>query len=115
MVSMALRDYARFLQLHLRGMLGQDDSGFTADMINQLHKTRIITGRPFENAYAAGWVIEKVNNETIHWHSGSAGNFMVFMAINPARKKGIVVVTNVGGSPGRVGWDIVEKMLAHGP
>jgi len=57
-------------------------------------------------------VIQKVNNETIHWHNGSAGNFMVYMAINPVRKKGIVVVTNVGSAQGnRVCWDIVERML----
>lgn len=112
MVSMTLKDYARFLQLHLRGMQGQDDAGFTAGMIDQLHKTRIVTGLPFELAYAAGWMIEKVKGETIHWHSGSAGNFVVYMAINPARKKGVVVVTNVGGILGdRVCWSIMEKML----
>lgn len=111
-VSMTLRDYARFVQLHLRGLLGKDDSGFTGDMINQLHLTRIVTGRPFDNAYAAGWLLEKVNGESIHFHAGSAGNFMVYMAINPDRKKGIVVVTNVGGSQGaRVCWDIIERML----
>jgi CubicO group peptidase (beta-lactamase class C family) len=112
MVSMTLRDYARFLQLHLRGLEGQDDSGFTADMISRLHKTRVMTGKPFESAYAAGWVVQKINGEIIHAHAGSAGNFLVYMAINPARKKGVVVVTNVGGSlGGRVCWDIIEKML----
>ncbi len=114
-VSMTLRDYARFLQLHLRGLLGKDDSGFTAEMINQLHQTRIMTGGPFESAYAAGWLVENVNGETIHLHAGSAGNFLVYMAINPARKKGLVVVTNVGGSQGgRVCWDIIERMLTGG-
>ena len=111
-VSLTLRDYARFLQLHLRGLLGTEDSGYTADMISQLHQKRIITGRPFENAYAAGWVVEKWNGETIHWHNGSAGSFMVLMAINPARKKGVAIVTNVGGSQGnRVCMDIMERML----
>lgn len=115
LVSMTIKDYARFLQLHLRGLLGRDDAGYTVDMISQVHQKRIMTGMPFESAYAAGWAIEKVNNATIHWHAGSAGSFMVFMAVNPARKKGVVVVTNVGGAPGgRVGWDIVEKLLAHG-
>jgi len=115
-VSMTLRDYARFLQLHLRGLLGQDDAGFSPDMIRQLHQTRIVTGRPFEQAYAAGWMTEKINGETVHWHSGSAGNFVVYMALNPERKKGLVVVTNVGGSQGgRVGWDIIERMLSGGP
>lgn len=114
-ISMSLHDYARFLQLHLRGLLGTEDSGFTSDMIRQLHQTRIMTGMPFKSAYAAGWVVEDVNGESIHWHAGSAGNFMVFMAINPARKKGIVVVTNVGNTQGsRVGWDIVERMLTGG-
>lgn len=111
-VSMTLKDFARFLQLHLRGIVGQDDAGFSAAMIDQLHKTRIITGLPFESSYASGWFIQRVNGEKILWHSGSAGNFVVYMAINPVRQKGVVVVTNVGGiQGGRVGWDIVEKML----
>lgn len=110
--SMNLRDYARFLQLHLRGLLGVNDSGFTADMISKLHQSLVVTGKPFEEAYAAGWVIQKLNGETIHWHAGSAGNFMAIMAINPGRKKGVVVVTNVGSVQGsRVCWDIMEKML----
>lgn len=115
-VSLTLHDFARFVQLHLRGMMGQDDSGITADMIKQLHEPRIITGLPFENAYAAGWSIQKVNGETIHMHAGSAGNFLVYMAINPARKKGLVVVTNVDGAEGgRVCWDIIERLLTGKP
>jgi hypothetical protein len=40
---------------------------------------------------------------------------MVYMAINPAWKKGVVVVTNVGSSQGvRVCWDIIERMLTGG-
>jgi CubicO group peptidase (beta-lactamase class C family) len=114
-VSMTLRDYARFVQLHLRGMLGKDDAGFTAGMINQLHEARIITGGRFDQAYAAGWVVEKVNGEIIHWHNGSAGNFMVYMAINPGRAKGLVVVTNVGpGLGSTVCWDILERLLTSG-
>lgn len=114
-VSMTLADYARFLQLHLRGLLGQADAGYSADMIQQLHQPRVKTGRPFEQVYTAGWTIERVNGETIHWHNGSAGTFMVYMAINPARSKGVVVVTNVGGVQGfRVSWDIVERMLTGG-
>jgi CubicO group peptidase (beta-lactamase class C family) len=114
-VTMNLRDYARFLQLHLRGLLGRDDAGFTPEMIHQLHLPRVKTRGPFEQAYAAGWLVENVNGETIHWHNGSAGNFMVYMAINPAWKKGVVVVTNVGSSQGvRVCWDIIERMLTGG-
>ncbi len=112
MASMTLRDYARFAQLHLRGMLGRDDAGFASDMISQLHKPRISIDSPLDSAYASGWVIEKVYGREIHWHNGSAGNFMVYMAINPERKKGVVVVTNVGDEQGdRVCWDIVERML----
>ncbi|NTW59002.1 MAG: beta-lactamase family protein [Nitrospirae bacterium] len=114
-VTMNLRDYGRFLQLHLRGLLGRDDAGYTPEMINQLHRTRVRTRGPFEQAYASGWMVEKVNGETIHWHNGSAGNFMVYMAINPGRKKGVVVVTNVGSSQGvRVCWDIIERVLTGG-
>jgi CubicO group peptidase (beta-lactamase class C family) len=112
MASMTLRDYARFVQLHLRGMLGRDDAGFSSDMVGQLHQARIRIDSSLGGDYAAGWVIEKVYGRELHWHNGSAGNFMVYMAINPTRKKGVVVVTNVGDVQGdRVCWDIVERML----
>ena len=114
-VTMNLRDFARFLQLHLRGLLGRDDAGFSADMIRQLHQVRVMTRGPFDQGYAAGWLVEKFNGETIHWHNGSAGSFYVFMAINPARKKGVVIVTNVGPLLGeRVSLDIMERMLTGG-
>lgn len=111
-VSMTLRDYARFVQLHLRGLRGRDDAGFKAETIKQLHRRWVETGMPFEQAYAAGWVIEQVNGETIHWHNGSAGTFYVLMAINPARDQALAIVTNVGPLAGhRAAWDIMERML----
>jgi CubicO group peptidase (beta-lactamase class C family) len=113
-VSLTLGDFARFVQLHLRGMLGQADSGYSPDMIRQLHKTQLVKTMPV-GSYAAGWVLRKVSGEMIQWHNGSAGNFMVYMAINRDRKKGIVVVSNVGGRQGdRAGWDIIKTMLTGG-
>ncbi|MBI4651786.1 hypothetical protein HY745_10985 [Candidatus Desantisbacteria bacterium] len=35
-LSLPLQNFARFVQLHLRGMQGKDDSGFTVNMINEL-------------------------------------------------------------------------------
>lgn len=81
-------------------------------MIQQLHQPRVKTKAPFGQAYAGGWLIENVNGETIHWHNGSAGNFYVIMAINPARKKAVAIVTNVGSALGhQVSWDILERIL----
>jgi len=38
------------------------------------------------------------------------------MAINPDRKKGVVVVTNVGDRLGnRVCWNIIERLLTGDP
>ncbi len=115
MVSMTVRDSARFVQLHLRGLLGRDDAGFTSTMINQLHQPRIAIDDPLDGRYAAGWVIEKINGREIHWHNGSTGNFFVYMAIDPEQKKGVVVVTNVGDEQGnRVCWDILVRLLIGG-
>lgn len=112
-VSLTLHDFARFVQLHLRGLQGQDDSGFSAGVIKALHQPQVLTRGPFDQAYAAGWIIEKVNGETIHWHNGTMGSFYALMAINPQRKKALAVVTNVGPSQGhRVSWDILERILA---
>ena len=115
MVNMTVREYARFVQLHLRGLLGRDDAGFPSDMIKQLHQPRIDMETPLGTAYAAGWLRETVKGRELHWHNGSTGNFYTYMAIDPERGKAVVVVTNVGDVQGdRVGWDIIFRLLIGG-
>jgi CubicO group peptidase (beta-lactamase class C family) len=116
-ISLTLHDFARFLQLHLRGLLGHDDTGYTADMINQLHLMRIMNvPRLGASAYAAGWYIYTFNHETIHEHGGSNPGFVAEMLINPVRKKGFVFVSNIdqtGGEP--VGMAIFKALVSDGP
>ena len=115
MVNMTLKEYARFAQLHLRGLLGTDDAGFSSDMISRLHQPRIDMESPLKMAYASGWVRETVNGRELHWHNGSTGNFYTYMAIDPERGKAVVVVTNVGDAQGdRVCWDIIFRLLIKG-
>jgi CubicO group peptidase (beta-lactamase class C family) len=115
-ISLTLHDFARFLQLHLRGLLGRDDAGYTADMINQLHLMRIMkVPRLGESAYAAGWFIYTFNNETIHKHGGSNPGFVAEMLINPVHKKGFVFVSNIGQTGGeQVGMAIFKALVFDG-
>lgn len=89
-VAMPLPDYARFVQLHLRGLLGQDNY-LRASTYQVLH-----FGHP---AYAYGWGVSKVaaTGAPVSLHDGSAGTFFCHTIIYPAEQVAFVIITNAGG------------------
>lgn len=89
-VAMPLPDYARFVQLHLQGLLGQDNY-LRANTYQVLH-----FGQP---AYAYGWAVNKVaeTGAPVSVHDGSAGTFFCHTIIFPSERVAYVVITNAGG------------------
>ncbi len=87
--AMSLADYAKFLQLHLRGLAGKDGL-LKAESIKRLHSP--IGG------HAAGWGVSIVGGEPVSGHSGSGGTFYVLAHIWPQRQLALVAATNAGGS-----------------
>lgn len=88
-VAMPLPDYARFVQLHLQGLLGQNNY-LRASSYQLLH-----FGQP---AYAYGWSVSKVagTDEPVSLHDGSAGTFFCHTIIFPSERAAYVVITNSG-------------------
>jgi D-alanyl-D-alanine carboxypeptidase len=87
-ISMTMAGYARFLQMHLRGLAGQDDV-LRAATIRQLHQP--------DGEYAFGWSIQNNSSGVAHFHEGSAGTFHIVTVLIPARGVAAATVTNAGG------------------
>lgn len=89
-VAMPLLDYARFIQLHLQGLLGHNNY-LKGSTYQRLH-----FGHP---AYAYGWQVSKVatTGAPVSLHDGSAGTFFCHTILYPSEQVAFVVITNAGG------------------
>lgn len=86
-LSFNTRDFARFVQLHLRGLRGTS-TYLSPSTFLQLH-----TPAP-GFAYAAGWATIEQDGRRISLHEGNSGLFYAFMIIDPANDVAAVVVGN---------------------
>ncbi len=88
-VHSSVKDLAKFLMAHMRGLNGKDNL-LTADTYQELHTSK-------EGYYAGGWIIRKSENGMIiHEHLGSAGSFLAYMGMVPETETGWVIAVNVG-------------------
>jgi CubicO group peptidase (beta-lactamase class C family) len=90
-VNASLEGYARFLQLHLRGIRG-DAELLSADAYARLHS-------PVLDMFAAGWVVYELDGVVTSFHSGSPNNFFAVAGIQPSRDLAVAVVANAAGEP----------------
>lgn len=90
-LSLSLRDYMKFLGLHLSGLTGAPE---------------ILDGATFATLHHAydslsmGW-IEGTNPDSgtlVSFHEGSDGTFTAFVVLRPAEGRAVAVITNCGGS-----------------
>jgi D-alanyl-D-alanine carboxypeptidase len=95
-VSMRLADYGRFLQLHLRGLMGRPAVAadgktelLSGELLGELHEPN--------GDYACGWGISDRDGVRSSSHQGSAGTFHVIAILQPGRGVGVAVVSNAGG------------------
>lgn len=87
-LSLSLLDYARFIQLHLRGLTG-DPELLTAGSFSQLHQP--------VGDYAMGWGEIDLGGERTATHDGSTGTFYATVIMQPHLDLAVVVVSNAGG------------------
>jgi CubicO group peptidase (beta-lactamase class C family) len=89
-VAICPGDYARFLELHLRGLEGHDGL-LKADTIRHLHA-------PVEgNDYAFGWIVSDFEGAIASRHGGTVGTFDAKVAIWPSRDLAVAVFANAYG------------------
>ncbi|MGI4823726.1 MAG: serine hydrolase domain-containing protein [Janthinobacterium lividum] len=90
-IAMPLPDFARLVQLHLRGLLGKRNY-LSAATYQTIH-----FGKP---EYAYGWGVEKLDTTgaLVSFHNGTAGTFYCHAILVPSQKVAFVVLTNQGGN-----------------
>ena len=98
-MHMTVSGYARFLQLHLRGLRNEETKLLSPTAIQNLHKSR---GAMADSAgapgYALGWAVQQDSQAAqSSRHSGSGGRFKVTTAIQPTHNLAVAVLTNAGG------------------
>lgn len=89
-IAMPLPDFARLVQLHLRGLLGKGNY-LSAATYQAIH-----FGKP---EYAYGWGVTKLSatGAPVSFHDGTAGTFFCHTILFPSQKVAFVVLTNQGG------------------
>jgi CubicO group peptidase (beta-lactamase class C family) len=98
-MHMTVSGYARFLQLHLRGLRNEETMLLNPAAIQNLHKSRGAmadsSGGP---GYGLGWIVlrDSQDAQSSH-HSGSGGRFKVKTAIHPTQNIAAAVLANAGG------------------
>ncbi len=90
-LSMPLPDFARLVQLHLQGLLGQGNY-LKSSTYHTIH-----FGKP---DYSYGWVVggSASRGGLISTHSGTTRTFYSYMALYPSQQVAFVVLTNAGGN-----------------
>ena len=90
-LSMPLPDFARLVQLHLRGLLGQ------SNYLKSSTYQAIHFGKP---NYSYGWVVggSAGRGGLISTHSGTTRTFFIYTAIYPSQRVAFVAIANAGGN-----------------
>ncbi len=106
-VELSLEDYARFLQLNLRGLQGRDTSILKAAIIKHLHTSPVSP----PDKYGLGWGLQDFDGAPASVHVGSAGTFYAITIIQPTRDLGIAIFANAGGERAKAAATDVAKAL----
>jgi CubicO group peptidase (beta-lactamase class C family) len=106
-VELSLTDYARFLQLNLRGLEGHDTSLLKAATIKHLHTSPVSP----PDKFGLGWGLQDFDGAPASVHVGSAGAFYAITIIQPTRDLGVTVFANAGGERARAATTEAIKEL----
>jgi CubicO group peptidase (beta-lactamase class C family) len=106
-VELSLDDYAKFLQIHLRGLQGRDTPLLEAATIKHLHTSPVTP----PDKYALGWGLQDFDGAPASVHVGSAGTFYAITIIQPTRDLGVAVFANAGGDRAKLASTDAIKAL----
>ena len=107
-VEISLDDYARFLQMNLRGLEGRDTPLLESATIKHLHTSPVTP----PDKYGLGWGLQDFDGAPASVHNGSAGTFYAVTIIQPTRDLGVAVFANAGGERGtKAATDAVKALI----
>ena len=109
-VHCSIRDWAKFVSLHLRGARGEETTYLTAETFARLHRP------PAAGDYALGWVITERPwaGGTVLTHGGSNTMWYCVVWMAPEKNLAVLSVTNIGGiGAAQACDDASAAMIAH--
>ena len=107
-INSSVNEMAKWLQLHLGGGAVDGKRIVAARQIQDMHRPQmVIQTFPglFEDpeiqqpAYGLGWFVESYRGKKRVHHGGAIDGFMAQVSFLPAENIGVVVLTNLGGTP----------------
>jgi D-alanyl-D-alanine carboxypeptidase len=105
-MAMTPDNYAKFLQMNLRGLEGKKDKFLSTQTIRRLHSTAI------QDEYALGWGLTTIDGVLSSTHAGSAGSFYAVAALQSSRDEAVAVFLNTGGDrSSAAGYAVLEDLL----
>ena len=108
-VHCSLRDWSKFIALHLQGARGECRL-LTAESFQRLHSPQPIDDKA---GYALGWVVSQREwaNGSVLMHNGSNTMWFSVVWIAPKRGFAVMAVTNLGGKDGTLATDAAASLL----
>jgi CubicO group peptidase (beta-lactamase class C family) len=113
-VHASLADWAKYIQLHLKGARGDVKVGeltLTREAFTHLHTPYVGPGQ----GYGYGWVFEKRpwagGDGTAFWHNGSNTMWYCVAWLGPANGVAALVTTNIAGPKATAAADQVAGLL----
>jgi CubicO group peptidase (beta-lactamase class C family) len=106
-VELSLDDYARFLQVNLRGLQDHDTSLLKAATIRHMHTS---PASP-PDRFGLGWGLQDFDGAPASVHVGSAGIFYAITIIQPTRDLGVAIFANAGSERAKAATTEAIKAL----
>ncbi|MNL03925.1 beta-lactamase/D-alanine carboxypeptidase [compost metagenome] len=103
-INVSLPDYAKFIQMQLKGLLGKSDK-LSADQFNYMHY-----GLP-EFAFGWEWMIEDESNLRYSFHNGNPGTFLTKVFICKDIDKAFIIFANVQCEEADLGMEAIFHKL----
>ncbi len=115
-ISLNAEDLAKYVQVHLRGLMGRNTGLLRSSTIKRLHHPN--SGPIVPNTevfYSSGWLEGSLDSVPTSTHSGSADTFYCVMAVQPTRGKAAIAIVNSGGDRGEnAAYHSVERLMRIG-
>ena len=108
-VHCSLRDWSKFIALHLQGARGECRL-LTAESFQRLHSPQPIDDKA---GYALGWVVSQREwaDGSVLMHNGINTMWFSVVWIAPKRGFAVMAVTNLGGKDGTLATDAAASLL----
>jgi len=105
-------DMLRFLDANI----GEPDSDLERSM-RAAHRRSSAPANPQSAVPAIGltWLIQPIGNKTVLWHNGGTGGFRSFIAFDPDREVGVVVLANSSHSVDDIGMHLLVPSIPLTP